>query len=96
MYERDSIGLPTGQLITPANGPWDDCFINTAPVTLHYDRPTHPDITLRSDCDHWVVFDRPLHATCVEPQSGPPDAFNIRPRLVTSSHPLRRSMTMSW
>ena len=96
MYERDSIGLPTGQLIAPSNGPWDDCFVNTTPVTLHYDRPTHPDITLSSDCDHWVVFDKPLHATCVEAQSGPPDAFNVRPRLVTGSHPLRRTMTVSW
>ena len=96
MYERDSIGLPTGQLIAPSNGPWDDCFVNTAPVTLHYDRPTHPDITVSSDCDHWVVFDRPAHATCVEAQSGPPDAFKVRPRLVTGSHPLRRNMTISW
>lgn len=96
MYERDSIGLPTGRLIAPADGPWDDCFVNTAPVTLHYDRPTHPDITLSSDCDHWVVFDKPERATCVEAQSGPPDAFNMRPRLVTRSHPLRRNMTISW
>ena len=96
MYERDSVGLPTGRLIAPSDGPWNDCFVNTAPVTLHYDRPTHPDITLRSDCDHWVVFDGPAHATCVEAQSGPPDAFNVRPRLVTGSHPLRRSMTISW
>jgi aldose 1-epimerase len=24
-----------------------------------------------------VVYDEPAHATCVEPQSGPPDAFNL-------------------
>ncbi|WP_394942585.1 aldose epimerase [uncultured Ilumatobacter sp.] len=96
MYERDSLGLPTGRLVAPSDSPWDDCFINTAPVTLHYDQPTHPDITLRSDCDHWVVFDGPLHATCVEAQSGPPDAFNVRPRLVTARRPLRRSMTINW
>lgn len=96
MYERDAVGLPTGQLVAPSQGPWDDCFVNTAPVTLHYDRPTHPDITLSSDCDHWVVYDKPGHATCVEAQSGPPDAFNVRPRLVSDSHPLRRSMTISW
>lgn len=96
MYERDSVGLPTGQLVAPSDGPWDDCFVNTAPVTLHYDRSAHAAITLNSDCDHWVLFDRPEHATCVEAQSGPPDAFNVRPRLVTNSHPLRRNMTISW
>jgi aldose 1-epimerase len=26
-----------------------------------------------------VVYDETAHATCVEPQSGPPDAFNLAP-----------------
>lgn len=96
MYERDAIGLPTGQLITPTPGPWDDCFVNTAPVTLHYDRQIAPLLTISSDCDHWVIYSEPDHATCVEPQSGPPDSFNIRPRLVTATHPLRRTMNIAW
>lgn len=105
MYERDEIGLPTGRLVAPTERPWDDCFVNTAPVTLHYDRAdedTGPGdggdectLTLSSDCDHWVVY-TPSHAICCEPQSGPPDAFNIRPRLVTHSHPLRRTMNIAW
>ncbi len=95
MYERDLIGLPTGQLIAPSAGPWDDCFVNTAPVTLRYGGEVQT-LTLSSDCDHWVVYDEPAHATCVEPQSGPPDAFNIRPRLVTATHPLRRTMNIAW
>jgi aldose 1-epimerase len=36
-------------------------------------------LSLTSSCDHWVVFDERAHATCVEPQSGPPDAFNLDP-----------------
>ena len=97
MYERDEIGLPTGRLVVPSPGPWDDCFVNTAPVTLHYDdADAVATLTLSSDCDHWVVYDMPEHATCVEPQSGPPDAFNIRPRLVTATHPLRRTMNIAW
>lgn len=96
MYERDAIGLPTGHLVEPSTGPWDDCFVNTSPVTLHYERDIAPDVTVSSDCDHWVVYDEPAHATCVEPQSGPPDAFTIRPRLVTAHHPLRRTMNISW
>ena len=96
MYERDGVGLPTGRLVAPFNPPWDDCFVNTAPITLHYDRLKVTHVTLSSDCDHWVVYDHPLHATCVEPQSGPPDAFNVRPQIVTTTHPLRRTMTVGW
>lgn len=103
MYERDEIGLPTGRLVDPSPGPWDDCFINTSPVTLHYDdapidtvQPPVTTLTLSSDCDHWVIYDEPPHGTCVEPQSGPPDAFNVRPRLVTATHPLRRTMNIAW
>jgi aldose 1-epimerase len=96
MYERDTVGLPTGQLVAPSAPPWDDCFVNTAPVTLHYDRPLVPNVTLSSDCDHWVVYDHPRRATCVEPQSGPPNAFNMRSQIVTATRPLRRTMTVGW
>jgi aldose 1-epimerase len=92
MYERiDS--LPTGNLVPPTAGPWDDCFVNTDPVSLHY-----PDIvlTVSSDCDHLVVYDEPTHATCVEPQSGPPDAFNLRPRVLEAGERFQRTMTISW
>jgi aldose 1-epimerase len=96
MYRRDDVGLPTGQLVEPTVGPWDDCFVNADPVVLRYDRPVAAAVTVASDCDHWVVFDHPAHATCVEPQSGPPDAFNLTPHLVTPTSPLRRTMTISW
>ncbi|HSP27174.1 MAG TPA: hypothetical protein VLN74_01410, partial [Ilumatobacteraceae bacterium] len=96
MYERDDVGLPTGALVEPTDGPWDDCFVNTAPIVLRYDRPTAAEVAVGSDCDHWVVFDQPDHATCVEPQSGPPDAFNLTPHVVTPGAPLHRTMTISW
>ncbi|NND76070.1 MAG: aldose epimerase [Ilumatobacter sp.] len=97
MYERDEVGLPTGRLVEPAPAPWDDCFVNTAPVTLHYGEPDLGlTLTLSSDCDHWVIYSTPDDAICCEPQSGPPDAFNIRPRLVTHTHPLRRTMNIAW
>jgi len=96
MYERDEFGLPTGALIEPRGGPWDDCFLNTEPVVLHYDRPVAPMIRVESDCDHCVVYDEPGDATCVEPQSGPPDAYNFEPHVVTPVDPLTRTMTISW
>ena len=34
-------------------------------------------IELRSNLSHWVIFDELPYATCVEPQSGPPNEFNF-------------------
>ncbi len=96
MYRRDRFGIPTGELIEPTAGPWDDCFVNTDPVVLGYDRTAAPAVTVASDCDHWVLFDEPEHATCAEPQSGPPDAFNLVPHVVDPAQPLHRTMTISW
>jgi aldose 1-epimerase len=97
MYRRDEeIAVATGELIPPEPPPWDDCFVNTAPVTLVYDREVAPELTVSSDCDHWVVYDEPATTTCVEPQSGPPDSPNIRPRLVIPGEPLTRTMTLTW
>jgi aldose 1-epimerase len=99
MYARDGIGLPGKTLVPPVAGPWDDCFVNQRPVTLHYDRSDHSAVTavtVTSDCDHWVVYDQPAHATCVEPQSGPPDALNVVPVLVRPGEPLSRRMRIAW
>lgn len=102
MYERDDLGLPTGALVEPPAGPWDDCFIAAGPAILRYDRAVAPVVTVSSDCDHLVVYDQPAHASCVEPQSGPPDAVNLpmtpsaAPDVVTSDSPLCRTMTISW
>jgi len=73
-YPRDADGIAVLPTVAVGEGPWDDCFINTAPVVL---RSAGQVLTLRSDSDHWVVYDEPSHATCVEPQGGPPDAFNL-------------------
>jgi aldose 1-epimerase len=94
MYERDEFGIPTGRLVDPSPRPWDDCFVNTEPVALRYDRAVAPVLTVTSDCDHVVVFDEPDDATCVEPQSGPPDAFNLTPHVVAPD--LARTMSISW
>jgi aldose 1-epimerase len=96
MYRRDGIGLPTAELVDPLPGPWDDTFLNTDPVVLHYDRSAASTVAVSSDCDHWVVYDQPAYATCVEPQSGPPDALSMRPELVTPGTPLHRWMDISW
>lgn len=99
MYARADIGLPRDELVEPAPGPWDDTFRNTAPVTLHYDGPKRSvatSVTVTSDCEDWVLFDEPAYATCVEPQSGPPDALTVRPLLVRPDAPLERWMEIAW
>ncbi len=96
MYEQDSAGLPTGRLVAPPPGPWDDCFVNHHPIRLRYDRPLASTVTVSSPVDHWVVYDRPADATCVEPQTGPPDAATIRPKVVTPGAPLGITMTIGW
>lgn len=76
MYPRDAEGMATLPLIPPSPGPWDDCFVNDRPVDIHR---AGRMLQLTSNCRHWVVYDAAVHATCVEPQSGPPDAFNLAP-----------------
>ena len=96
MYRRDDDHIAVDQLVDVPPGPWDDCFVNTESVSLLYDREVAPVLTIASDCDHWVVYDEPDTTTCVEPQSGPPDSPNIRPRLVAPGRPLTRTMTFTW
>ncbi len=73
-YPRDDEGIACLPLVDPPPPPWDDCFINAQPVELHR---AGQQLRLSSNCDHWVVYDEPVHATCVEPQTGPPDAVNL-------------------
>lgn len=95
MYARDAEHIPTGQLVEPSPPPWDDCFVGPAHLPrLHYDGLT---VTVSSDCDHWVVYDMPAHATCIEPQSGPPDAFNLGSATrLEPGEMLQRVMTIRW
>jgi aldose 1-epimerase len=79
MYRRDSDHITVDELIEVPVGPWDDCFVNVRPVRIAIDGV---QLELSSDCTDWVVYDEPAHATCIEPQTGPPDAFNIRQRVL--------------
>lgn len=79
MFRRDRHHIAVDELIDVAPGPWDDCFVNEHPVVVEIDGVT---MRLSSDCTTWVVFDEKQHATCIEPQSAPPDSFNIGPHPV--------------
>jgi aldose 1-epimerase len=94
MAQRLPSGIPSGHFVAPKRRPWDDCFCGpTGPLQLRYPQLT---ITIESDCDFWTVYDEPEHATCVEPQSGPPDEFNQVPLVLNAGESLRRIMVVSW
>lgn len=93
IYPRDAEGIAVLPVAPPPAGPWDDCFINRQPVFLHRDGLR---LRVSSDCDHWVVYDELAHTTCVEPQSGPPDAPNLAPRVLQPGQSASAWMLMEW
>ncbi len=95
MLVRDDDGIPTGATVPPPPGPWDDCFSGVGqPVGLTWGDEL--SLELRSTCDHWVAYTEPDHAVCVEPQSGPPDAFNLAPQVVQPGTPLTHRFEIRW
>ncbi|MEE2788209.1 MAG: aldose 1-epimerase [Myxococcota bacterium] len=96
MFERDVSGLPSGRQIPPTKPPWDDCFpgVSTPPRIQWLNGPS---LTIESSCAYWVIYDETDHALCVEPQSGPPDGFNLnRFELAGPEQPLSHWMRWSW
>ncbi len=94
MYELDESDIPTGRLITPPRGPWDNCFVELAAAPrLRWDNGV--EISLDSSCDHWVIYDRPEHALCIEPQTEAPDAVNRDPVVVVGGDRFVHSMSVT-
>jgi galactose mutarotase-like enzyme len=73
MVERGDDGLPTGRLVDPVEGPWDDCFRLARPPVLTW--PGALSLEITSSAPWWVVFSERDPVVCVEPQTTPPDAF---------------------
>jgi aldose 1-epimerase len=95
MWERGDDGVPTGELVAPPPGPWDDCFTELArPPVLRWEDAI--EVLVDSSCMDVVVYDCPSHAVCVEPQSGPPDALRLTPVVVEPGLPLVAEATFAW
>ena len=95
MYELDDHMIPTGELSEPPPGPWDNCFTGVSqPLTLTW--PGVVELSLNSSCDHWVIYDKPTRAICVEPQSDAPDAFNRQPRVLEPGESLTETFRIAW
>ncbi len=93
MYAVDD-EIPTGRQITPPPGPWDNCFAGlTDNPRLRWGALT---VEISSTLDHWVVYDMPEHAVCVEPQSGPPNDLNDAPLIIEAGESFAASMTLRW
>jgi aldose 1-epimerase len=93
MYPRDTDGIATQPPGPPGARPWDDCFLHDGEVSLHRNGRA---LRLSSPCRHWVVHDGAAHATCVEPQSGPPDAFNLVQRVLQPGEVLEISLSLAF
>lgn len=95
MYELDDVMIPTGVTLAPSEGPWDSCFTDvTQPLSISWPGVVRLDLT--SSCDHWVVYDQPEHAVCVEPQTDAPDAFNRSPTVLAPGQSLTETFRIEW
>ena len=91
---RDARGIPDGTVgVEPAAGTRDDCFTGarTWPVVWWADGWS---IRVESSCSHWVVYDVPRDACCVEPQSGAPNDVNARPAVLQPGDSLVHDMVL--
>lgn len=88
MLVRDPDGITTHERVHRRAVDVDDCFVGPR----HPPRVTmaHVTVELRSDCSHWVVYDQSADGTCVEPQSGAPNAPNDDPVIVRPGETLSR------
>lgn len=94
-YACDETQIPTNQFIEQGQGPWDDCFIEVqGKPTITWANALQ--LMIESSCDHWVVYDKPAHALCVEPQTAAANALNNSPFIVTPETPLCAQTTFRW
>ena len=89
-------GLPSGELTKPAPRPWDYCFRElSADPGVRW--PGELDLTVSSDCEDWVFYDKEDEAVCIEPWTAPPNSLKMpNPRIVTPDAPLVAMMTWTW
>ena len=95
IWQRDPDGIPSGALVAPTPGPWDECFTDLArPAEVTWDGALQ--LTVETSCMDVVVYDELDHAVCVEPQTGPPDALRLTPVVVEPGLPLVAEATFRW
>jgi len=96
MYRLDGEGIPSGEIVPVVPPPWDDCFTDLGKPAAILRWPGAATLTIETDVPCVVVYTDPEHAVCVEPQSGPPDEFNLAPRVVAPGSPLVITARFRW
>ena len=94
MLKRDAEGIATSQLIHANAENVDDCFID--PIEELSLTVNEVELSLSSDCSHWVVYDLSANAICVEPQSGAPNQINDSPFILSPHQTLSRWFDIAW
>ena len=95
MWERDASGIPTGSRVPVPAGPWDDAFADLR-EDPRLSWPGAIEVTLRSSCPVWVVYDEDPRLVCIEPQTDAPDAFNRDPAVLEPGESLRADLQITW
>jgi aldose 1-epimerase len=101
MLERGEDHLPTGarvEPVAPGDRPLDDAFEQVDwPVVLDGSRRGATVTVDAEHCPYVVVYDEQAHATCVEPQTGPPNGLATGEwSVVAPGTPLLASTTWRW
>ena len=76
MFKRGDDYLPTSEIISPTQPPWDDTFmeIKGVPEIIW---PGAARLTMECDTPYWMVYSQDDEGICIEPVTAPPDAQNL-------------------
>jgi aldose 1-epimerase len=76
MFKRGDDYLPTGEIISPTQPPWDDTFmeIKGIPEIIW---PGAARLIMECDTPYWMVYSQDDEGICIEPVTAPPDAQNL-------------------
>ena len=76
MFKRGDDYLPTGEITTPTQPPWDDTFmeIKGVPEIIW---PRAARLTMECDTPYYMVYSQDEDGICIEPVTAPPDAQNL-------------------
>jgi len=76
MFRRGDDYLPTGEIISPTQPPWDDTFmeIKGVPEIIW---PGAARLTMECDTPYFMVYSQDDEGICIEPVTAPPDAQNL-------------------
>jgi aldose 1-epimerase len=94
MFQRDSAGITTSQLVDVPEGRVDDCFLGVGTVKVEW--PGEFVFDIEHDCPVIVLFDGLDHAICVEPQTGPPDVTSVWPGQCEVVPGMAKSANCTW